>query len=87
MTRSARGPYFRPGVALAFKIVVALALAVLIFVAGMSWARDRHEARTARMRICEAQLRELRARNPVLDRYVRPSDPCLALAVAGEWSR
>ena len=79
--RRVRGPYFRPGVALVFKIVLALLLAAGIFAAGMSWARDRHEARTARLRVCEAELRELRARNPFVDRFVRPADSCIALAV------
>ncbi len=40
-----------------------------------------HERRAFRERECAAKLEALHARNPFVERFLLPSDPCVALAV------
>jgi hypothetical protein len=64
--------------------VKALAFAAIVGGFGacsILYATAAHEARTAREMKCRAHLAELTAHNLFVERYVRPADPCLALAV------
>lgn len=60
----------------------------LVAVLGLSVAvvTARHNERAAREQLCAAKLAALRARNPLVARYMVPADPCraLQLVVAGE---
>lgn len=71
----------RPEVAFTLKVIGLLIAAIVIVALAVSWVGYRHAARTADQRVCLAELRELRARNPFVERYVMPSDACVALAV------
>jgi len=64
-----------------------LKAAAMVLVAGVVTtcslrdAQQRMEVAAARERICRAELEALTARNLYAERYLRPADPCLALAV------
>lgn len=67
-----------PGVKYAL-IVVVCAGAVYL---GTAAARARMERERARQALCIARLEAVIARNPFVERFLRPYDACLALEVA-----
>lgn len=56
-------------------IITALGLGVW----GFAKAHARIEWDAERRALCARQLADLRARNPFVERYVTPVDPCMAL--------
>jgi hypothetical protein len=71
--------YFRPGVT--WTVVGLGILAALVAVYGVARAHARIEADQLRRELCAERLRSLQARNPFVEKFLRPADACLALQV------
>ena len=69
-----------------FWSIIALACACGVAV-GLWAVTTVHAARKAEERVCAAELREVKARNPVVRAYLAPADPCLALRVVSGRAR
>ena len=63
-----------------FFTLIAL-LGIGVVVGGTLLARKVMHARDAEQRVCAAEIRALRARNPIVRTYWRPADDCLALSI------
>jgi hypothetical protein len=69
-------------------VVTGTMLALLIVAGvgatyGVARVHARLEADALRRELCAERLRSLQARNPFVERYLRPADPCLAWALVG----
>lgn len=78
MTLSFR--YFIPPVYLVLGLLVVLTIGAC----GVNAITAAHRIADLRQQVCRAELRALRAANPFTERYVVPSDPCLALSIVSE---
>lgn len=58
-----------------------LGSALLAVVWGVASAKARMDMAAMEQRVCRAELMALRARNPMIERYMTPSEPCLALEI------
>jgi hypothetical protein len=67
-------------VALTLKVLAVLLLGGVVVGAGVSVVSARHQVREARQRECAAELRALKS-SAFVQRFVVPSDPCLAIQV------
>ena len=61
----------------AFTLIALLGIGVVV--GGTLAVRSVLHARDAERRVCAADLRALKARNPLVERYFMPSEPCRAL--------
>lgn len=59
--------------------VLGLVCAVALLV---SYVGKVHEVRALKQQICAERLMALKARNPFIERYLLPAEPCQALALA-----
>lgn len=61
--------------------VLVGALAALAACGATDYARTKMRAADDRRAVCAAELKAMRARNPYIERFLTPADPCLALQV------
>ena len=68
-----------PSAALLVRLLLAGAVVALL----ISYVSAVHAARAAHVRACKAELAALKA-NAFVDKFVTPSDPCLAIQIVRE---
>jgi hypothetical protein len=73
--------YFKLEVTAVFISLIAFGFSLAIW--GVARATARHEAEALRRTLCAERLRGLETRNPFVERFVRPADPCAAWELVG----
>jgi hypothetical protein len=64
-----------------WKVAAVILIGFSISALGVVRARDRMDAEAAKRRVCAEALRVRDRSSVFVDKFVRPAEPCLALAV------